>query len=149
MSTAEVVAYVTFVTAGLTIAYVILLSIEVRKGTRIGKTFRQYLDRKTTALAKKMGRNVRVINDIYEKGSDEVEKDLIDPVTKPILQTQHKYTALKTGEGKIRRAGLSKTSPHLQALLKRNKRASKNQAARFRKRLKELQREVQREKNAE
>ena len=92
MNAAEIVAYITFITAGLTIAYVILLAMEVRSGKRSAQGFRQYLDRKTITLTEKMGRNMKVVNKIYEKGSDEVEKDLIDPVTKPLLETQHKYT---------------------------------------------------------
>lgn len=147
MNVAEIIAYTTFVTAGLTVAYVVLLAVEVKKGKRVAEQFRHYLDEKTVMLLKKVGKSVGVVSDIYERGSDEVEKDLIDPVAKPILKTQHKYVVLKTGERKIRRAGVSKISPHLQKLLKRNKKASKSQVARFRRKLKKLQQEVQQEQH--
>lgn len=147
MDAIKIVAYTTFATAGFTAVYAALLVAEVRRGERItAKRLRNYLDRKTIAIIEKIGKNIEAVNKIYEKGSDEVEKDIIDPVTKPILETQYKYVTLKTGERKIRRTGVSKTSPHLQKLLKRNKKAGKNQSERFKRKLKKLQQEVRREK---
>ena len=39
MSTTEIVAYTLSITAGLTITYSILITIEVKKGIRFGKNF--------------------------------------------------------------------------------------------------------------
>ena len=147
MDVINIVAYTTFITAGFTGAYMLLLAAEVKSGRRKAEKFRSYLDRKVTAMMGKVERNAKVVSRMYKKGSDEVEKDLIDPVTKPILETQHRYVTLKTGERSVRRAGMSKTSPHLQKLLKQNKKVGRNQSARFRRRLKKLQKEAQKENN--
>ena len=147
MDVINIVAYTTFITAGFAGAYMLLLAAEMKSGKRRAEKFRNHLDRKVTGMMDTVGRNAKVVSRVYKRGSDEVEKDLIDPVTKPILETQHKYVALKTGERNVRRAGMSKTSPHLQKLLKQNKKAGRNQSARFRQRLKKLQKEAQKENN--
>lgn len=145
MELVTVVVYTTFITAGLIVVYALLLTVEVKKEKRAVKKFRIFLDTKMLALFERVGKGVGLVSVLYRKGSDEVEKDLIDPVTKPIVDTRRKYIALKTGERKIRRAGLSRTSPHLQKLLQKSNKSGKKKSRKSRKKIKKLQQEVQRE----
>ena len=148
MDGTTVVAYATFITAGLTFAYITAVTSEIRKGKRIAAKFRGALDEKILTLFENTKEVTKTIRSLCRKGGDEVEKDLIDPVTKPIIETKHKYDTLKTGERKIRRVGMSKISPHLQKLLQKNRQFDKNRYKKFRKKLKQLQQEVKnREKN--
>ena len=48
----------------------------MKKGVRLGKKFRAYLDQKTIALTKGLNKNAALVSTLYERGSDEVEKDL-------------------------------------------------------------------------
>ena len=137
------VAYSLFITAGITILYVILIIIETKKGIRVGKKIRIYIDQKTTALTKQMGENATLVNVLYERGSDEVEKDLIDPVTRPILKTQQRYTKLKTGEREIGRTEKENTSPHLQKMLVMHKKRMEVGRRRSRKQRKKIRKELQ------
>ena len=146
MSVTIIIACTTLITSVVTIAYAVLITNEVRKGKRIARKFRGYLDDKICLLFGKVGKGAEVVGSLYRKGSDEVEKDLIDPVAKPIVDTRHKYIMLKTGERRIRRVGLSKTSPHLQKLLQKNRQFnSKKRSGKFRKKLALLRKEVQRQ----
>ena len=90
MDVVEIVAYSLFVTAGITVSYSILLAVEIKKGVRFGKRFRQYADQKIMLLLKYIGKKIAFANALYDRGVDEVEKDLIDPVTKPITDTQQR-----------------------------------------------------------
>ena len=133
MTITEIVAYTLFATAGVTALYSILIAVEVKRGVRLGKKFRQYMDQKVIAAVRRMGKNAELINTLYERGSDEVEKDLIDPVTKPIVETQQQYLKLKTGEREIAYTGKRHASPHLRKITemhnkkkKKKKRKKKN-----------------------
>ena len=143
MSIAEIIAYSLFTTAGITIGYLVLIAIETKKGIRYGKKFRRYADQKIIAIAKRLGKKVDAVNTLYERGADEVEKDLIDPVTKPIVETQQRYTTLKTGKREIIYTGKKGVSPHLQKIVevhkKNNKKRRKKQNRKQRKQQKQEQ----------
>lgn len=117
MGATEIVSYATISTAGLTMLYITVLTFEVKRGKRIGEKFRKHLDKKMYALIRRVGRNIGVLKKLYERGSNEVEKDLINPATRPITEARQKYAILKTGKRKIRRAGRLKASPHIQEML--------------------------------
>lgn len=120
------IAYSLFTTAGVTILYIVLITAETKKGTRlIGKKSRQGADRKIVAAVKRLGKKIAFINKLYERGADEVEKDLIDPVTKPIVETQQRYDTLKTGRREIVYAGKKGVSPHLQKIVEIHKKNKK------------------------
>ena len=125
MTVAEIVAYTLFFTAGITVLYVVLLAVEQKRGVRFGKRFRQYLDRKVEAAAKRLGKNAAFVNKLYERGVDEVEKDLIDPVTKPIIETQQRYTTLKTGERDLAYTGKKNASPFLREIAEMRRKSKK------------------------
>ena len=143
MDSTVLVSYTLLVTGGITILYVLLLAIEAKKGVRLGKKFRTYLDRKTTALTKGLNKNAALVNTLYERGTDEVEKDLIDPMTKPIIETQQRYIKLKTGEREIKHAEKKDASPHLRKMLHTHKRRMKANRRRSRKQRKKMRKEMQ------
>lgn len=145
MDTAEIIAYSFFVTAGVTTLYLILLAIETKRGIRLGRKFRQYMDQKVTTVAKRLGKNATLVNTLYERGVDEVEKDLIDPVAKPIIETQHQYTKLKTGEREIVYTGKRGVSPHLQKIVDLHKKSKKKKRRRKKKRKGEKQLQPQKQ----
>ena len=134
MTITEIVAYTLFVTAGVAVLYSILIAVEVKKGVRFGKRFRQYLDQKVVAGVKRLGKGAEIINALYEQGSDEVEKDLIDPVTKPIVETQQQYLKLKTGEREIAYTGKRHASLHLRQITEMHNEKRKKKKKRRKKR---------------
>ena len=134
MSIAEIVAYTLFFTAGIAVLYVVLLAVEQKRGVRFGKRFRQYLDRKVEVAARRLGKNVAFVNRLYERGIDEVEKDLIDPVAKPIVETQQRYATLKTGERDIAYTGKKNASPFLRDIAEMRKEEKKNRKKKRKKR---------------
>ena len=134
MTIAEIVAYTLFFTAGSTVLYVVLLVVEQKRGVRFGKRFRQYLDRKVEAVARRLGKNAAFVNTLYERGIDEVEKDLIDPVAKPIVETQQRYATLKTGERDITYTGKRGASPFLRDIAEMRQEEKKNKKKKRKKR---------------
>ncbi len=134
MTVAEIVAYTLFFTAGTTVLYVVLLAVEQKRGVRFGRRFRQYLDRKVEAVARRLGKNAAFVNTLYERGLDEVEKDLIDPVAKPIVETQQRYATLKTGERDITYTGKRGASPFLQDIAEMRKKDKKDKKKKRKKR---------------
>ena len=147
MSIAEIVAYSLFVTAGVSILYIILIALETRKGIRHGKKFRQYTDQKIMALLKYLGGKISFVNTLYERGIDEVEKDLIDPVTKPIIETQQQYNTLKTGKRGMIHAEKKSVSPHLQKIVEGNKKNKKKKKRKKKQKQRKQQEQRQEEKN--
>ncbi len=127
MDIAGIVAYSLFVTVGVIILYITLIVIETKKGIRFGKKFRQYADQKVKTLLEHLWGEVAFVNTLYERGVDEVEKDLIDPVTKPIVETQQKYTTLKTGKREIVHAEKKSVSTHLQKIAEMHKKNKKKE----------------------
>ena len=126
MDAIVVTAYTVFGVATIAVLYSILLVVEVKKGVRFFESFRRRLDRRVVALISVVSRNAGSVSSLYERGSHEVEKDLIDPLTKPIVETQQRYTEMKTGEREIRHVGKSNISPHLRKLLSPSGRKKKS-----------------------
>ena len=124
-TTAMGIAVSIIVVAGITVGYVLLLAIEMKKGVRFGKKIRHYLDKKVVTVMQRVRHDAASVSELYERGSNEVEKDLIDPITKPIIETQQRYTILKTGEREIKQAKKERVSPYLQELLNRDKKKKK------------------------
>ena len=141
MAIAEIVAYTLLVTAGVALLYSVLIVVEMKKGIRVGKRVRGYMDKKVAAVQRRLKKDVDFVNTLYERGVDEVEKDLIDPVAKPIIETQHRYTKLKTGEREIVYTGKRGVSPHLKKIVELHKKSKKKkrQAQKRRKRKRERQ----------
>ena len=133
MAFTEIIAYSLFTTSAVTIVYVVLLAAETRKGVRFGKKFRQCMDRKITQAARQFEKKIAFMNTLYERGIDEVEKDLIDPVTKPIIETQQRYTILKTGERDITYTGKKHASEHLRQIAEMHKESKKKKRKRKKK----------------
>ena len=125
MDIAEIVAHSLFVTAGITILYIIIITAEVKRGVRLAKKPRQYADQKIKAVLRQIGRKVSFVNTLYERGIDEVEKDLVDPVTRPITETQQKYETLRTGRREMVNTNKKKVSTHLQKILEMHKKSKK------------------------
>lgn len=150
MDIAEIIAYTLFGTAGAAISYVILITIETKKGIRLAKKPRQYVDRKIKAALEQAGKKVAFIGTLYERGVDEVEKDLVDPVTKPIIETQQRYETLKTGRREIVSTGKKDASTHLQKILemrKKNKKKDRQRQKRKQKKQQKQEQEIQNESN--
>ena len=118
---AGTVAYSFIITSGFAVVYVILIVLETHHDNRVASDFRLYLDEKMVRFFVFLRRYLGIVGSVYERGSDAVESDLIDPITDPISETQKKYRTLKTGKLKIRRRSVSRTSPYLQNLLKKQK----------------------------
>lgn len=117
----EIIAYAFLVSSGVTAGYVLLIVLEVNHGNRVASDIRVRLDEKIMSMVDFLKKYLAVADRIYEKGSDAVESDLIDPIAAPIGETRKKYQTIKTGEMKIRKTPASKISPYLRRLLKKRK----------------------------
>ena len=150
MDIPEIAAYSLFITAGVTIAYLILITVETKKGIRFAKKPRQYTDTKVRALLNQVGKKIAFVNTLYERGVDEVEKDLVDPVAKPIVETQQRYETLKTGRREIMPIGKKGVSAHLQKIIemrKKGKKKERQKQIRRQKKRQEREQEMEKELN--
>ena len=121
MDSALIFAYSTIVTAVFALLYAFALLREMKRGTRVLEQSRRSLDEKMSVFFQKVRSRMTFLDSLYARGIDEVERDLIDPVTRPLVETKRKYTVIKTGTHHIRRTSVKKASPHLQELLQKSK----------------------------
>ena len=111
--------YSIFILSGVAIGYVTLIVMEVNYSNRFASDVRLALDQKLFDILQRFRRYLRGLIRMYEKGSDAVESDLIDPIADPIAETKGKYQILKTGRMHIKNRPVTKISPYLRKLLER------------------------------
>lgn len=97
----------------VTFVVLILFICEQKTNKRLFPNVRGSLDEKINDLYKKL--------DLFDFVGEKIEKEIIDQVAEPINKTKEKYNKIKTGEKDIKSKAVSRSSKHIQHLLKEKK----------------------------
>ncbi len=111
--------HITVIVSLSALLYLALILCEHHFGVRIASGFRKYIDDRALAAVRKLEIGIAYMTNVYKKGSDAVEHDLIDPIAEPIIETHKKYDEMKTGKVRVKKKSIKKISPHLRTLFEK------------------------------